>query len=105
MTEISKEDARKRLETTVAEFNWIETFLGNQESFLRKYRALHEQLKEEDKLTIDIIPRTRAEKWHIDTRYVDFVVTLYRKDQKPKRVLSQNAESSVIVPDNLLYSD
>ncbi len=103
--ELSREEAEGRLSEVVTKFDWAGEFLGNhKDDFLRTYRALHAQLREGDKLEIEIeIDR------HENTRcstisYPIFKIVLHRPSGMPSSVLwSGNKDMYTHIASNLLY--
>ena len=107
MPEIPKEEARKRLEDSVKNVDWITHFLGDksrQESFLDVYRGLHSQLREGDSLEIEVWAHMRDGQYK-EIPTATFKITLKRKDGKKDVIYTRDADGSGIGGGHLLYRD
>jgi len=103
MSEISKEEARKRLEDSVKKVDWITHFLGNksdQNFFLECYRDFYTQLREGDNLDIKVhVYREPGE----NSPTAEFLIVLNTASKKKKTVCYQSVSSRTIAPK--LYKD
>tara|TARA_Y100000310_G_C20161858_1_gene569547 strand:- start:129 stop:458 length:330 start_codon:yes stop_codon:yes gene_type:complete len=105
--EISKEEARGRLEQAVSEVDVISLFLGIEKvTFMRTYCALHRQLRDGDRLTIEVT----AEKHEGSSRdfvYPVFNIVFYAGDSQGRVIVQKDITGYGVskVEDNLLYDD
>ena len=107
MPEISKEEARKRLEDSVKTVDWITHFLGDetkQQDFLEVYRGLNAQLREGDRLEIEIDPYMLSREKYADIATAAFSIILHLKDGKKEKVY-QKSTGSEIGSGRLLYKN
>ncbi len=83
-TEVSQEEAYKRLEQAVDDFDWIKEFLGlmDRDDLLVAYRGLHAQLREGDELKFEVVKMNHETNIH-DIDYPSFSIVLYREDNEP----------------------
>lgn len=107
MPEISKEEAQKRLEATVKNANWIAHFLGNetqQQDFLEVYRGLHAQLREGDRLEIELGLYSHSGKYALEIPTANFKIILHPKNGKGEIVYSRDTTGGIGFG-NLLYRE
>ena len=112
MPEISKEEARKRLEDSVKNIDWIAHFLGDetkQQNFLDVYRGLHAQLREGDRLEIHVYLKHHIGKISVISTVdviptVDFGIALHTKKGEEKEVYRRDF-SFKSVSSKVLYKD
>ncbi len=105
MPEISEKEARKRLEATVKNVDWIAHFLGNepqQRYFLEVYRGLHAQLHEGDRLEIELSLYSYPGRYGSEIPTAGFKIILYTKNGKREIVYSRDATGGIGLG-NFLY--
>ena len=105
MPEISEKEARKRLEATVENVDWITHFLGNetkQQDFLEVYRGLHAQLREGDRLEIELGLYSHPGIHALEIPTANFKIILCTKNGKREIVYSRDTIGGIGLG-NLLY--
>ena len=105
MPEISEKEARKRLEDTIKNVNWITHFLGNetkQRDFLEVYRGLHAQLHEGDRLEIELDLCSYPTRSGLEIPTANFKIILCLKNVKKEIVYSRDTTGGIGLG-NLLY--
>jgi hypothetical protein len=105
MPEISEKEARKRLEATVKNVNWITHFLGNEtqrRDFLEVYRGLHAQLHEGDRLEIELNLYSYPGRDALEIPTANFKIILYPRNGKKEIVYSRDPMVGIGLG-NLLY--
>lgn len=105
--DISKKEARKRLEDSVLKVDWITHFLGDdsdQDNFLNVYRGLHAQLREGDKLEIKPSLSVYDGRHGLEVPTADFGIILIEKDGKSNLIYARGTAGG-IGSGHLLYVD
>ncbi|MFH1311528.1 MAG: hypothetical protein ABIH65_03935 [Nanoarchaeota archaeon] len=105
--EISREEARKRLENSVKNIDLINHFLGNdsaQEDFLKIYRGYYAQLCVGDRLEIRASPSICNGKYHTKIPILSFNIILCKRTGKEKLVYGFDKMDSTGIG-TLLYDE
>ena len=106
--EISREETQQELERAVKDFDWIGEFLGKKRAeFLDMYRVLHAQLREGDKLKIEVCKSSCRVGYGSEKCEPWFAILLYKSNgdkESPYRIHPDGTTFSTY-PSGLLYSD
>ena len=102
--EISRADAESRLANAISNFDWAKEFLGDKNGLLDNYRALHAQLREGDRLSIEVDSTTYYGRYGVEVKYPVFNIALYKKGQAGKEVVYSFSDD-VNMGRRLLYQD
>jgi hypothetical protein len=102
---LSESEAQKKLEQVVKEYDWIGEFLGpNKDSFLRTYRAMYAQLKDDDRLEIEIKKQEKHTNYS-DFAFPDFCIVHYKTNGTTKVVHTCDSLGNIWSNANLLLYD